>query len=529
MFFQRLFIAFTNSIPRSLGVAFFIVVVLTTGTVAFGQIVVDTEMDMLPATDGNCTLREAVINANDDAATHPDCNAGTGANDQVTFAPGVDNINMIGPIDITDSLIMGNEDQPVTITGSGDSRLFAVPVPVDIELRFMTLSGGFTEEDGDQPDQCVRSSGEGGALCSLGTVNLNNVVISDSQTTGDLAFGGGLYAFQLVSNNFALVGNSTLGEFSSGGGGFLFGDVNQVFVSALVGENLTTGDNAAGGGISSNGTVFLNNSLIVLNGTSGTFSPGGGVSSESGLSIQSSTIALNQTLGLESSGGGISSDSLVEMQNSTVSNNSASPINSTGGGLSVGAPPVILNSTISNNSSSRNGAGITVSGVSDEPVQLISTILADNDGPAGNLFAAGLTVNGEASLFGDDPSEITGLSTNMVFSNDALLEPLADNGCAEPAGAAGIVLCVATRLLQPLSLAREQGINPLSLISDQRGSGFDRTIGPQTDIGAVEMPFVPTFESIPVPVFHPLGLMMLVLCILILALISLPRTAVSRN
>src|SRR5690348_322158 len=40
-------------------------------------IVVTTSIDAL-VTDGNCSIREAIINANNDAATWPDCAAGSG-------------------------------------------------------------------------------------------------------------------------------------------------------------------------------------------------------------------------------------------------------------------------------------------------------------------------------------------------------------------------------------------------------------------------------------------------------------------
>ena len=38
--------------------------------------------------DGNCTIREAIINANNDAATWPDCAAGSGA-DIINLPAGV--------------------------------------------------------------------------------------------------------------------------------------------------------------------------------------------------------------------------------------------------------------------------------------------------------------------------------------------------------------------------------------------------------------------------------------------------------
>ncbi|MSQ10937.1 MAG: hypothetical protein EXR52_08060 [Dehalococcoidia bacterium] len=49
-------------------------------------IVVSTHIDVNPpVTDGACTLREAIVNVNANAATFPDCGAGAGA-DTITFA-----------------------------------------------------------------------------------------------------------------------------------------------------------------------------------------------------------------------------------------------------------------------------------------------------------------------------------------------------------------------------------------------------------------------------------------------------------
>ena len=59
---------------------------------------------------------------------------------------------------------------------------------------------------------------------------------------------------------------------------------------------------------------------------------------------------------------------------------------------------------------------------------------------------------------------------------DALLGELQDNGGVTP-----------TVALQPGSPAIDAGSNPNNLATDQRGNGFDRTIGEATDIGAFEV------------------------------------------
>jgi len=53
-------------------------------------ITVNTEFDSLEYTPDLCTLREAIINANDDAATYPDCAAGSG-DDTILFGNNIYN------------------------------------------------------------------------------------------------------------------------------------------------------------------------------------------------------------------------------------------------------------------------------------------------------------------------------------------------------------------------------------------------------------------------------------------------------
>lgn len=66
------------------------------------SLLVDSVGDALSNGDG-CTLREAIINANDDAATWADCAAGSGA-DTISFAAGVTSITLSGPLpNITDA------------------------------------------------------------------------------------------------------------------------------------------------------------------------------------------------------------------------------------------------------------------------------------------------------------------------------------------------------------------------------------------------------------------------------------------
>src|SRR5207245_7821562 len=64
-------------------------------------------------TDGFCSLREAVTNANNNAATFPDCAAGSG-NDTITFSGGG-----LGTITLGSALPNITDANGLTINGAG--------------------------------------------------------------------------------------------------------------------------------------------------------------------------------------------------------------------------------------------------------------------------------------------------------------------------------------------------------------------------------------------------------------------------
>src|SRR5262249_41616318 len=122
------------------------------------------------AADGQCSLIEAIVNANNEAATFPDCAAGSGADTIVLPA----NANMTLSAIYSNSL--GPSGLPpitsrITIEGNGATiirqgnapgfRLMAVDHSGDLTLRRVTLSGGSL-------------SGSGGGVENFGTLTIEN-------------------------------------------------------------------------------------------------------------------------------------------------------------------------------------------------------------------------------------------------------------------------------------------------------------------------------------------------------------------
>ncbi|VAX15795.1 hypothetical protein MNBD_NITROSPINAE03-534 [hydrothermal vent metagenome] len=277
-------------------------------------ITVDTATDEINA-NGNCSLREAVINANNDNQSgSTDCTAGNGA-DTITVPAGTytldigatnEHLALNGDLDITAAL---------TITGAGS---------------------GSTIIDGNNTERIFH-------LIGSGSINISGLTVQNGNAVPNTSHGGGLYI---------------------NGGGLVLSDI------------VVTGNNAEdGGGIYNlGGTVTISDSTISNNTAQGT-NGGGGIYNSSGLIIERSTISGNSTTKY---GGGIWSDGgVLTITNSTVSNNTGSlrggGVYQCAGG---GATTTITYSTISNNSSP-GGGGIGPCAADSGVITVSNTIVAN--------------------------------------------------------------------------------------------------------------------------------------------------------
>jgi hypothetical protein len=103
----------------------------------------------------------------------------------------------------------------------------------------------------------------------------------------------------------------------------------------------------------------------------------------------------------------------------------------------------------------------------DAPVFAADVVLAD--GPGGEIFASG-----------SNNLIRTQVGFPTVLKSDPLLGPLANNGGPTP-----------THALASNSPAINEGANPRSLATDQRGASYQRVAGGRADIGAFELQMVP--------------------------------------
>jgi CSLREA domain-containing protein len=496
------------------------------------------------ATDGLCSLREAIDSANRNLASGAvsgECAAGSSSGSDLIDLTGLTGtMNIGGPfVDITTDMI---------INGPGSSLLTIRRNSFNSFRLFNITSGnvglsGITVRDGRTQDGTALS--EGGGIRNLGTLTMTDVTVTANRTaTGQSGSnfqpgsnGGGIYNQGVLTmthcsvtanttGNTGINGSSAVGA-GGGDGGGISNAATLIMTDCVVSGNLTgfgtlSVGNGRGGGIYNTGTLMLTNTSVTNNSTSnsindtggsgagiynsgnatltsstisnnsthtssGAFGTGAGIFNQGGLTILASTVSNNTTNSL---GGGIDSENnaMLKMVNSTISGNTAQ----TGGGL-VDHNTVLLsltNCTLTNNSP--NGATVTTAQTSAR-----NTIIAGNGGSfdvAGNLTSQGHNLIGKS----DGTNGFTnGVNNDQVGTSGSplnpLLGPLANNGGPSETHA----LLAGSPALNNGDACVTMGShcndpNIPELTTDQRG--FNRIVT-NVDIGAYEVQ--PTLANLP--------------------------------
>lgn len=351
-------------------------------------ITVNSNLDITPADDGVCTLREAINSANGDSASGPmagECDAGAGADDIVFDASLTGQaIRLYGsqlPTITTEMTISGptaGDASSIVLDGDGQSRVVDINgFDVPVSLNNLTITNGRTTADD--------LAGSGGGLRSFNAaLTLSDCVISGNSTQGVNAEGGGMYSrtanVDTSVTNCVISNNRTEGEGASGGGvshsGFICSqsasEINcsrdLLLANSRVTGNATESNNAEGGGVRvSFADLVTNGSIISGNTTRGMGASGGGISAEpSHLRLTDTIVSGNETQGANANGGGLISGSgifnQITMLRSQVIDNSTSAADTDGGGLWVSLADFsflrMTDSTVSGNAATRRGGGL---------------------------------------------------------------------------------------------------------------------------------------------------------------------------
>ena len=401
-------------------------------------------------TNGQCSLREAMINSNqNDQSGSTDCAAGVGE-DTINFNLGsTATITLGSPLPVINGfhpagLIIDGGSADITISGDNKYRVFEVAFD-PATLSNLTVANGAN---------ATFEEGGGGIYNRGGTLTVSNSTISGNSTANFADGGGILNSGTVTVSNSTISGNSSR---SDGGGIYNLGGTVTV-------RNSTLSDNSAssyGGGINNNalgtfGTLTVSNST--LSGNSAT-SGGGGIANMSGTAtVRNSTLSGNSAP--DGEGGGILFRAVTgTVGNSTISGNSAS----FGGGIrkSGGTRPTFKNTIVA-----ANDASVIAPDVGNSFTSQGHNLIGNNEGSSG-------FTNGQNG-------DLVGTATNPI---DPMLGPLANNG--------GPTL---THALLEGSPAIDKG-NSFGATTDQRGqprphdfaSIANATGGDASDIGSFEV------------------------------------------
>ena len=251
------------------------------GVAVAATITVNTTLDET-TTNGKCSLREALDNANNNSAAHADCNAGV-ANDTIVFDPVVfppdqlTAITLSGPLDffeisgdLNPSTIDGGG--VVAIDGAGTHQLFVTSSIV--KLKGLTLRNGHATGGGAivnggslTVEQCTiigNSAQNGGAIFNAGGLTIESSTLSGNTTTAT-GLGGAIYSSAFF---FASLHNATISGNAAFKGGALFaasagGTIDN---STIANNSAQTGVGIYLGNGSGSTTEFIRDTIITGSG-----------------------------------------------------------------------------------------------------------------------------------------------------------------------------------------------------------------------------------------------------------------------
>ncbi len=237
-----------------------------------------TSLDDTLQNNGACSIREAIINANNDAATWSDCTAGSGP-DTINLPAGTitlsihnqpndfaeEQLSLTGDLDLTTSITINGHASGTTIDGGAVDRIFDInpdtdndpitPTPnITVAINKLTITNGRQNDIG------------GVRILVNATVTIDSSTISNSTSwandSGGLYNGGTLtMTNSTVSGNFALL---LAGGITNAG--------TMTMIGCTVTNNSSSFSNLIAGVINSGpGTLTLGNTIIA--GNSGDFTP----------------------------------------------------------------------------------------------------------------------------------------------------------------------------------------------------------------------------------------------------------------
>lgn len=306
-------------------------------------ITVTTNSPGISDLDGRCSLAEAIINANDDAATHPDCAAGSGA-DIIVLPKGAQALTSSYadysgatalPVITSEITISGSRTRIARAKNAPAFRLFAVAGGGSLTLNDVTLSGG--------------TATSGGAVLNYGSLTINQSTISGNAATKN---GGAIYSRNGSARLF--INNSVVSGNQAASGGAIFSYEYASIVDSVLSGNVAASE---GGAIANyDGYLRIENSTIAKN--RATRAAGGIDNVYATAKIFNSRITGNTAKyagGIESYADA-STVSKLYVYNSTISKNGAGVY--AGGVANINGYFKLADSTVTGNRAAEEGGGV---------------------------------------------------------------------------------------------------------------------------------------------------------------------------
>jgi hypothetical protein len=324
--------------------------------------------------DGECSLIEAIDNANADAALHPDCPAGSGA----------------------DVIVLATGSTHTLTTVIESVRSLDLPFGLPQITSAITIRGNKSvierSRAADTPPFGLFD------VATTGTLNLRGIAARNAKAFYAIETGG-----RMTLENSSVSGNT-------GGGAFFNHDfgILRVVNSALFG-NSTPDGSGLGGGIFNRGDARIIRSSI----TGNSVGVGGGIYNNGGSVILDHATIANNSAG---EGGGIYHGGKLTAVNSTLSGNSS--IRDAGGVFVQHGTATFINSTLAGNTSQGPGGGVLHQ---FGTLNLTNTIIVNSQSGGDCMIAGGSIGTNVNNLVGDG-----GCGAAVV--GDPKLGPLANNG-----------------------------------------------------------------------------------------------------
>lgn len=461
--------------------------------------------DVLNGANASCSLREAITNINNGAATYADCaniGAAYGTSDTInlpagTYTTGIavsgEDLNATGDLDIINNVTIAGAGAGISIIdGGGLDRV------IHITGAYTVFISGVTIQNGASPTVAGGIYSFGGALTLT-----NSTIRANTAAT----FGGGIY-----SSSTLIITNSTIGgaapadgntaTANNGGGVYVFigvftatgstirnntaplgvgGGICSMSVSAFTIINSTISDNSA----NSSGGIFNENATLTITGStvSGnqSASVSGGISTLMACNITNSTISGNTAA---TTAGGVDNSRSLTITDSTISGNTAS----SGGGVynrfpgAVAATATITRCAITGNTATggQGGGGVfnTSAGAADTAVITITdTTISGNTGNTG----AGIRNDGVGATLSISKSTVSGNTAGaqgggIRNSNKATLENTTISGNSSTASNGGGVYSTANITFKNCTITNNSAAALDSGVSITVGGTFTNNI-----------------------------------------------------